>query len=139
MILDVDIMQRCEDLLESVGDKEIARYCYENDLMTKEQALKIVDDEEDLERHKHFCSIFVNPNDVLNEIDNDDLYELLKDDDYDFPKEEDDEDKYEPWLTKEEWIRDIRNYFSQNFTKVFTKEDFKRELCKAIDDYTYGI
>lgn len=136
MILDVDIMQRCEDLLESVGDKEIARYCYENDLMTKEQALKIADDEEDLENHKHFCYVLVDPNVVLNEIDNDELYEWLKDDDYDFPKEEDDENKYEPWLTKEEWIKGIRNYFSQNFTRVFTKEDFKKEICKAIDDYS---
>jgi len=130
-MLDVDIREKCNDLLESIGDKEIARFCYENDMMTKEQALKIVGTEENLKKHKTYCYVLVDPDAVLNEIDDDELYEWLNDGGYDFPKDEEEPQDY----NKEKWLKDIKNTFSKMFTRVYTKEDFKRKICDAIDSY----
>lgn len=135
-MLDVDIREKCNDLLESVGNEEIARFCYENDMMTKEQALKIVGTEENLKKHRTYCYVLVDIDDVLNEIDDDELYEWLNDGGYDFPKDEKDEKEPQDYnIDKEEWLKAIKNTFSKMFTRVYTKEDFKREICDAIDSY----
>lgn len=130
MINDVVVRYFCDDALAAVGDKEIARYCYEKGMMTKEQALEVIGDEEELTKHRINCNVYVDGDDVLEEIDTDDLYEWLKEDGYNFPynKPNSDYDKYS-------FITMVKDRFSQIYTRVYDKEDFKKEICKVIDDY----
>lgn len=137
--MEVDIRYRCDELLDSIGNEEIARYCYENNMMTKEQALEVVGDENALKKHYTHCYILVDPEDVLYDLDNDEIYEHLLDQGYNFPKEKDDDDDLVliDFPTKQSWLNTIKNQFSKMFTKVYTKEDLKKELCDAIDFYLY--
>lgn len=131
MISDIDIRYSCNDALESIGDKEIARYCYEKGMMTKEQALEVLGNEEELHKHKNKCYIWVDIDSVLGSIGDDDLYDWLNDNGYDSPKNQQEDFEFDKYT----WLKGIRDIFSKMFTKIYTKEDFKKEICDAIDCY----
>lgn len=137
-MLDIDVKVYTEDILDSIDSDDIIRYCYEKKLITKKQALKVIGDESKLtlSRFAASCNIQVDPEKILEDINDDELYDWLKEDGYEFPSEEDNK-PYCEYIDNREWLVAIKNHFSKMFTRVYTKEDFKKEICKAIDDYLY--
>lgn len=129
-----DIRLKTKDVLDDMNILDILLYLCKNKIIKKESVKDYLNDddtyEKDFERYTYFS---VDIDEVLSQFEDDDLYDMLEWNNYDFPL------KYVEDFSlkddKEEFVKELKEFFSKNFARVYDKEDFKKKLCEFIDDY----
>lgn len=134
----VELRFDSEDILESITDDDIAKYCYKQNIISKEQALEHIDNKDETKLTKFGdCYISVPADEVLDKMWEDDIYDYLEDANYIFPEPPEPDPVVIDTDNRKYWVKIMREQFGRLFCGVYDKEEFKKDLCKVIDEYWY--